>query len=75
MQFSNSNPYSRGFGLNELNSPNFTVDAVFAEGIIQVPEPSLPLFGLGSFFAIWLNVKQNRVLQGKASVSVTQSTS
>ena len=42
MEFSNSNPYSGGFGLNELNLPGgFTVDNVFSEGIIQVPEPSI----------------------------------
>ena len=62
MEFSNSNPYRNGFGLNELNSPGgFTVDNVFSEGIIQVPEPSISLFGLGSFFAIWLNRKAGQI--------------
>jgi hypothetical protein len=62
LEFSNSNPYARGFVLNEISQISPTMDLVFAEGFIQVPEPSRSLVGLGSLITFWLK-RPRRILQ------------
>jgi hypothetical protein len=52
VEFSVANPYVPGLALDSNGQPNFFVDWVFAEGVIQAPEPSCTLLIFGGLLVI-----------------------
>lgn len=54
LEFSFSNPYSRGFAFDESYAAVTSVDLVFSEGLALVPEPSVVALAGASFLAFLL---------------------
>lgn len=59
LEFSFSNPYSRGFAFDESYTAVPSVDLVFAEGLVSVPEPSVVAITGGSILAFLLRRKKS----------------
>lgn len=55
LAFSSANPYPGGVAFNEFGLPRSTIDWVFSEGIIAIPEPSTVL--LLGFAAVGLHLR------------------
>ena len=58
LEYSNSNPFGGGFALNQFNQIVPTMDLVFAEGIIAVPEPAVSLLAGGALIVLTLRRKR-----------------